>query len=103
MLSPPVLLFIATVIACISVTFPLKLHPIISPDSFVAELPLGYIPLLCGCVCMYICFKAWQRSIHRVAVILYSTALAPFAFSYPAWMVFIWIAYAYGGYQGPMP
>jgi hypothetical protein len=52
---------------------------------------------------MWLCIMAWRNTTHKLLVSLYTIALAPFAFSYPAWVAFIWILYISGRYKGPMP
>jgi len=68
----------------------------------IAELALGYVPILLGAVAMWLCWRARKAARHKTAVLLYTIFLAPFAFSYPAWMAFVWAWYAVGG-KGPFP
>jgi len=82
-------------------------HPV-AADAFQlrslnSDLIEGYTMLGLGCISMYLCYKAWRRSRHRWLVLLYAVILAPFAFSLPASLAFIWIAYATCHYTGPMP
>lgn len=78
-------------------------HTLLARKSLYAEALLGYVPLMLGTVCMWLCFKARVRAKHKSLVLWYSLALAPFAFSYPAWMLIVWIAFASARYNGPMP
>ena len=40
---------------------------------------------------------------HKIAVLVYAILLAPIAFSYPAWLLYLWVLYATGAYKGPLP
>ncbi len=51
---------------------------------------------------MWLCWRAVKQTRHKKLVLCYAVLLAPFAFSYPAWLVFIWASYV-SGYRGPMP
>jgi hypothetical protein len=97
--TTPVLLTLATVIALIS----LFLHTIIEPKGLGSEAVIGYVPVLLGCVSMWLCVRARRNTKHKGLVLSYTLFLAPFAFSYPAWIVFLWLTYASGKYSGPMP
>ncbi len=96
--APFFLLVTATVLASLSFFF--ILLPI---RSLPAQVGFGYLPLLLGCASLWLCLKARKRAKHKVLVIVYSVMLAPFAFSYPAWLLIVWILYSSGHYNGPMP
>lgn len=93
------LLAYATVLAALSFLF----HMVVPGNSLFGEVALAYVPVLLGCVSMWLCFKAWKGAAHKRFVIFYAIVLAPFAFSYPAWLLILWILYAAGLYHGPMP
>jgi hypothetical protein len=57
---------------------------------------------LLGCISMWLCWRAGKQTRSKKLVLCYAVLLAPFAFSYPAWIVFIWASYVFG-YRGPMP
>jgi len=97
--GPRRLLVFATASAAISLFF----HDLISSNSLTTEVLLGYVPILLGSLSMWLCFKARARAIHKAWVLAYTILLAPFAFSYPAWLLFIWALYKSGRYHGPMP
>jgi hypothetical protein len=97
--SPALFLIIATAISAVS----LFLHVIAPARTLGTEVALGYVPVLLGCAAMWLCIMAWRNTTHKLLVSLYTIALAPFAFSYPAWVAFIWILYISGRYKGPMP
>ncbi|HEX5226318.1 MAG TPA: hypothetical protein VFW44_01350 [Bryobacteraceae bacterium] len=92
------LLIAATCLAAIS----LSLDLLISARALVTEILLGYAPILLGSVAMWLCLQARRTAQHKTAVLLYTILLAPFAFSYPAWLAFVWIWYRAGG-SGPFP
>ena len=91
------LLGLATGLSAISLFF----HIFIGP-GLATETVLGYTPILFGCVSMWLCWRARQKAQHKTVILLYSILLAPFAFSYPAWIVFIYVWYRAGG-SGPFP
>lgn len=97
--SPAALLISATAIANISVFF----GTIIGQPPLLAEVVLGYVPLLVGCFCMWLCILATRRSRHKVLIFLYAVVLAPFAFGYPFWLGELYIMTVTGRYKGPMP
>jgi len=97
--KPLVLLISATAVAAFSFFF----HTFGSVRSLAAETVLGYIPLLLGCASLWLCLKAYERAKHKGLVGAYSIMLSPFAFSYPAWILILWILFASGHYNGPMP
>jgi hypothetical protein len=97
--SPSLLLIVATGIAAVS----LFLHLLAPARTLGTEVALGYVPFLLGCAAMWLCIEARRNTTHKLPVLLYTIVLAPFAFSYPAWMIFIWILYISGRYRGPMP
>lgn len=78
-------------------------HTLSWTKSLYAETVLGYVPLALGVVCLWLCLKARGRTTYKRLVLCYSVILAPFAFSYPAWMLVVWIAFESGHYNGPMP
>lgn len=71
--------------------------------SLLTDALLGYVPILCGLVCMWLCFQARKKTYHKRLVLMYAILLAPFAFCYPAWFLILWILYGSGAYRGPMP
>ncbi len=93
------LIALATVLAGLS----LFSHDILRPTNLNTQLAFGYIPVILGCVCLWLCIKARTKAKHKNLVLLYTVLILPFAFSYPAWLFFIWIMYASGKYNGPMP
>jgi hypothetical protein len=97
--EPAVLLIAATIISAVSFFF----HMMAAGRTLGAEVILGYLPLLLGFVAMWLCIWASKRSTHKRLVALYTVVLAPFAFSYPAWMVILWVVYISGRYKGPLP
>jgi hypothetical protein len=97
--GPAVLLIAATVISAVSFSF----HMMATGKTLGAEVILGYFPVLLGFVAMLLCIWAGRKSTHKGLVALYAVVLAPFAFSYPAWMVILWVLYVSGRYKGPMP
>ena len=42
---------------------------------------------------MWLCIRARKKTAHKRLVALFAVVLAPFAFSYPAWMVILWVLY----------
>ena len=96
---PAVLLLTAAAISTLSFFF----RDLVPGKPIVMELIVGYFPLLLGCVAMALCVLALNKAAHKRLVILYAVILAPFAFSYPAWLIILWILYASGRYTGPMP
>jgi hypothetical protein len=99
----PMTLFAATTLAIFSFLFELLFRSIFVATPLYFETILGYIPIVLGCVCLWLCVEATRRAKQKWLVIGYMILLAPFAFSYPAWMLFVWVAFTYGGYRGPMP
>ena len=97
--STPILLACATAIAVVS---PLT-GQIFDPKTPNSQFLVGYIPLVLGCICMWLCFRAQRQAKHRKMILLYAGLLAPFAFAYPAWIAFLCFEYASGRYTGPMP
>lgn len=97
--STPLLLSCATIIALVSFLS----ARVFDPKNLNSQLAVGYLPIALGCVCMWLCFRARKRAKHKRAVLLYTALLAPFAFSYPAWLAFLCFEYASGRYTGPMP
>jgi len=71
--------------------------------SLAGDLILGYGMLALGCVSMWLCFQARQRSDHKGMVLFYTVILAPFAFGIPAWVAVLWWLFKSGRYNGPMP
>lgn len=63
---------------------------------------LGYAPILLGSAAMWLCWRARRIARHKAGILGYAILLAPFAFSYPAWILFLWIWYRAGGH-GPFP
>jgi hypothetical protein len=61
------------------------------------------IPLVLGGLAMLLCLTARLRTRHKRLVVAYTVFLAPFAFSWPAWMAYIAVLYFCGKYAGPMP
>ncbi len=97
--KPAWLLVCATAVATLSFLF----HIMATPRTLLGETIWGYFPLLLGFVSMWLCFKARNEAVHKGLVLLYAIVLAPFAFSYPAWLLILWVGYASGRYHGPMP
>ena len=97
--KPAALLSAATALAALSFFW----HTLPWTKSLDVEIVLGYVPLVSGVVCVWLCLKARSRTKHKGLVLCYSVHLAPFAFSYPAWMLIVWIAFESGHYNGPMP
>jgi pilus assembly protein TadC len=100
--APLALIICATFIGFVSFTLHLLVGALMK-GSLSADLVAGYGSLTLGFLSMYLCFKAWRASRRRWLVLLYSVMLAPFAFSLPAWLAFIWVMHATGRYSGPMP
>lgn len=96
---PTGLLSSAAAIAAVSLFF----EPVIRPQRLFAQVVLGYIPVLLGCISMWLCIRASKRSNHKRIVFLYAIVLAPFAFAYPVWWALLYIAYVTGRYNGPTP
>jgi hypothetical protein len=67
------------------------------------QVILGYFPVLLGSVAIWLCIRARRKAAHKRLVALYAVVLAPFAFSYPAWIAILWMMYLSGRYKGPMP
>jgi hypothetical protein len=97
--STGLLLVGATVLAAVSFSF----HIIVRASSVGTEAILGYIPVLLGCICMWLCLKARRAAGRKWLVLSYAVVLAPFAFSYPAWSLILWVEYISGRYRGPLP
>jgi len=97
--KPVQLLTLATAVAVLSLYF----NVVVTSRFLLAEAALSYMPMLLGSLSMWLCLKARAKSSHKALVLTYAIVLAPFAFSYPAWMFFIWVMYASGHYHGPMP
>jgi hypothetical protein len=97
--GPAILLAAATVISAVSFFF----HDIAKGQTLGAEAILGYAPVVMGAIAMALCIRARKKTVHKRLVVLYAVLLAPFAFSYPAWIAFLWIVYISGRYKGPMP
>jgi hypothetical protein len=93
------MLLAATALAAISFAF----HMIVRNRSVGTEAILGYVPVLLGCICMWLCFRAHRSAVHKRLILLYAVILAPFAFSYPAWVLILWVEYISGRYHGPLP
>jgi hypothetical protein len=93
------LLAFATAAAILSMSF----HILITPSSLLAEAVLGYVPILLGFLSIWLCCRAWARATHKTLVLVYAVVLTPFAFSYPAWLLVIWVLYKSGNYHGPLP
>lgn len=72
-------------------------------SGVLVEVFVGYMPVLLGCISMWLCYRAYRRATRKKLVVAYAVLLAPFAFSYPAWIVFLWMMFATGRYKGPMP
>ena len=96
--TAPVLLGSATVVALASFLF----HLII-PNNLIFEVALGYVPIVLGGICLWLGYCACRVARHKLSTAVYVVLLTPFAFSYPAWLLFIWIMYTSGRYRGPMP
>jgi hypothetical protein len=96
--TAPILLGFATVVALASFFF-----PSIIPNGLIFEVILGYVPIVLGGICLCLGYSAFRIARHKLSTAAYMVLLTPFAFSYPAWLLFIWIMYASGRYHGPMP
>jgi hypothetical protein len=96
------LLFLATALAAVSLFFHQLITPR-TPTSFLLELATGYTPILLGFLSMWLCSRARAKARRKGLILTYAIVLAPFAFSYPAWLFFIWVQYASGRYHLPMP
>jgi hypothetical protein len=96
---PALLIAGATLVAVVSFLS----HLIVPSKTLLSDLALGYVPILLGCVSMLLCDRARRRTTHRRLVTLYAVIISPFAFSYPAWILILWILYAPGRYNGSMP
>jgi hypothetical protein len=96
--TTPVLLGFATPVALASFFF----HLII-PNGLIFEVVLGYVPIVLGGVCLWLGYSAFRIARHKLSTVAYVVLLTPFAFSYPAWLLFIWTMHASGRYHGPMP
>lgn len=86
----------ATFVAAMSVLLLTRVH------GRIAEIVLGYVPIPLGCISMWLCWRARQKARHKTLVLCYAILLAPFAFSYPAWILFIYVWFRSGG-GGPFP
>jgi hypothetical protein len=91
------LLDAATALSALSLFFHLFIG-----QGLIAQAVFGYVPILLGFIVLWLCWRARGRTRHKTAVVLYAIFLAPFAFSYPAWIFFIWVWYRAGA-QGPLP
>ena len=100
MISRPIiwLLGSATVLSLVSLCFPF----FVQPKSLIAQILIGYIPILLGCIAMWLCLRARKKARHKALVILYAILLAPFAFYYPVAVALAWASYVSGG-RGPFP
>jgi hypothetical protein len=75
----------------------------VSTTALGAEVAASFLPfVLCG-ASMLLCLRARQRAQRKRLVLVYAVVLAPFAFSYPAWILFLFVLYVSGRYTGPMP
>jgi hypothetical protein len=93
------LLACATVIAILSLFVP----RIVSANLAITRL-IGFVaPFPLGGISMLLCLEARQRTQHKRLVTAYAWLLAPFAFSWPAWMAYVAVLYFSGKYTGPMP
>jgi len=92
------LLVAATVLSAVSLFF----QAIVGARRLITETFLGYLPILLGCISMWLCWRAHQKARRKTLVLCYSILLAPFAFSYPAWIAFLYVWYRSGG-GGPFP
>jgi hypothetical protein len=97
--KPVQLLALATAVAALSLYF----NILVTSRFLLAEAGLSYVPMLLGCLSMWLCLKARAKSTHKALFFTYAIVIAPFAFSYPAWIFYIWVIYAFGHYHGPMP
>jgi len=86
-LSCPVLLACATVIALLS----LFSADLVRTGPLIVRLTTEYFPLVLGPVSMVICFVAGKRTRNKGLVVAYALFLAPFTFSYPAWFLLVWV------------
>ena len=82
--------------------FPRVITVLASNGSWT-EVVLAYVPILFGILAMWLCLRARAGSEHKALVLTYTIVIAPFAFSYPVWLLFIWVMYRFGHYRGPMP
>jgi hypothetical protein len=97
--GPAAPLVAATAISAVSFFF----HMFAAAKTLGTDLIVAYIPLLLGLAAMWLCFVAIRRTAHKRLATVYAVILAPFAFSYPAWMALIWMLYISGRYAGPVP
>jgi dolichol kinase len=93
------LLGCATAIAILSLFLP----EVFLAMPFILHFVAYPIPLVLGGLTMLLCLMARQRTRHKRLVVAYAVFLAPFAFSWPAWMAYIAVLYFSGKYTGPMP
>jgi hypothetical protein len=92
----------ATLVAATSFLLP-EIAPKVLAKTLLNDLAFGYFSILLGCVSMWLCVRARRKAVHKILVTVYAVVLSPFAFSLPAWMLFVWFMYASGRYNGPMP
>lgn len=97
--EPGLLLLGATAVATVSYL----LHDLPPPNALIGQVIFGYVPIVLGCIAVWLCIRARRKTAHKRLVTLYTVALSPFAFGYPAWIVVLWFLYASGRYKGPMP
>lgn len=91
----------AMAIAAVSL-FIVQFIQIVEGGDLAIEVFVGSAPVVLGCIAMGLCYKAYARAMRKKLVVAYAVLLAPFAFSYPAWIVFLWLMFATGRYKGPM-
>ena len=72
-------------------------------NSAESELLTGYLPFVLGPVSVWLCLKARKRAKHKALILACTFLLAPIAFSYPAWTIYLWFMWVTGRYSGPMP
>jgi len=96
--SSPILLGLATVLASVSFFF----HVVI-PRSFLYQEALWWVPIVLGGMCVWLGYSAWRVARYRRFTIIYMVLLTPFAFSYPGWVLVLFLMLASGTYHGPMP
>jgi hypothetical protein len=80
------LLVAATVLSLVS----LGLFFVLLPSGQMSKPLVALLPILLGCVSMWLCWRARRAARHKIAVIVYAIVLAPFAFSYPAGLALLW-------------
>ncbi|MGA3028090.1 MAG: hypothetical protein ABSF98_25345 [Bryobacteraceae bacterium] len=104
-LTCPLLLTCATAIGLLSLSAPIwlaRMFTLVFARGSVSTTA-SFLPFVLGGASMLLCLRARQRAQRKRLVLVYAVVLAPFAFSYPAWILFLFVLYVSGRYTGPMP